>query len=179
MTHAESANGQPAAVARRAVSVRELEQSLPSPAEVAEQAAQLRAASVAAISVGDVNEMMAAILAKAKAGDAKCVRLVLDHLNSHKPTREPGRPAQTPAPIRLEPVEPDPPKCVAIESFATEQHRKLIALHLLAHQPASVHGVGQLTGLAGDELTAVLNHEWFQEQNGLVRLTSKGRNYVG
>jgi hypothetical protein len=174
-------NGTVPAPARARLSLKELEESLPTPEEVAAQAQQLRAASVGCINIVDVNEMMHAVLKKAKEGDPKCTKLILDHLNSHKP--EPPRPA----PIQLKPAAPEPPrvvervveKTVAVDSPGTEQHRRLAAYILLAHQPMSLHGLGQQCGLDADQVNAVLSHEWFGVQNGQARLTPAGRQAVG
>lgn len=180
--HDPSTNGTvPAPIEKRRMGVKELEKLLPSPEEVALQAQELRAASVACINVSDVNEMMAAVLKKAKEGDTKSVKLILDHLNSHKP--EPPKPKE---PIRVgvqapmaQPAEPEPAKPVAIAGPGADQHRRLLAYVLLAHQPMSVAGLGQQCGLSGEQIDAVLNHEWFQRQNGQVRLTPAGRSAVG
>lgn len=181
----ESSNGAvPPALARRgSVSIKDLEASLPSPEQVAQQAAALRAASVEAIKVDDVNEMMAAVLAQAKKGDVKSVRLVLDHLNSHKPERPRGpAPAPqppAPAPIQLRPVDPEPPRPVAIDGPSADQQRLLVAMCLLNHQPMLVGGLAKVTKVAPEQLDALLAHEWFDRREREVRLTPAGRNAVG
>lgn len=159
---------------------------LPSPEEIAERARGLRAASLAAISVADVTALVAAQVKKAKEGDARAAKLVLDYVAgadappppSPRPMGRPPLPRdQYGEPIRLEPAAP--PQPVALPGVGTEQYRRLVALHLLAHQPAMVVGIVRLTGLESEQVDALLNHEWFQRDGSTVRLTPAGRNAVG
>ena len=64
----------------RNLSIRQLERTLPTPSAVAEQVTKLRAAMFGAIDEGAVSAMMAAIMAKAQAGDLKAAKLLMDLL---------------------------------------------------------------------------------------------------
>lgn len=65
---------------RATLSTRRLAETLPSPAEVAEQVTRLRAALFSAVSEQDVSEVMAGVVARAKGGSARDVKLLLDLL---------------------------------------------------------------------------------------------------
>lgn len=158
-----------------------MEKVLPSPDEVAEQAQALQAASVSSINVKDVGEMMQQIMSQAKGGDVRSARLILDHLNTQRKI-DAARPAPPPPkPIAVKAVDAEPPsaKPVAIDGPGVEQHRRLVAFVLLAHQPMMVASLGQQTGLSGEQLEAVLNHDWFKRDGSTVRLTPLGKNAVG
>jgi hypothetical protein len=122
----------------------------------------------------DITEIVAKQVAKAKAGDPAAAKFVIGLVQAQKRAAAPAPPA-----IQLAPAEPEPPKPVAIDSPGAEQQRRLVAFILLAHQPMSLHGLGQQTGLTGEQVDAVLNHEWFARQNGQARLTTAGKNAVG
>jgi hypothetical protein len=151
---------------------------LPAPEEIAERARGLRAASLAAISVADVTALVAAQVKKAKGGDARAAKLVLDYVaGASAPPPAAPAPRSVGRPIRLESAEP--PKPIALPGAGTEQYRRLVALHLLAHQPVMVAGILRLTGLESEQVDALLNHDWFQRDGATVRLTPAGRNAVG
>lgn len=99
---------------------------LPAPEEIAERARVLRAASLAAISVADVTALVAAQVKKAKEGDARAAKLVLDYVAgaSAPPPAAPPAPRSVGQPIRLEPAEP--PKPIALPGAGTEQYRRLV-----------------------------------------------------
>jgi DNA-directed RNA polymerase sigma subunit (sigma70/sigma32) len=62
------------------LSIRSMEQSLPDPAAVADQVTKLRAAMFGAISADDVADVMQSVVSKAKGGDLKASKLVMDLL---------------------------------------------------------------------------------------------------
>lgn len=87
---ADPRSGDPVAIAearelvtapkRRGLSVRQLEQVLPTPAAVADQVTKLRAAMFGAIDEQAVADMMRAVMEKAQAGDLKAAKLLMDLL---------------------------------------------------------------------------------------------------
>lgn len=65
---------------RLPLSVKQIESYIPSPNQVADQVTRLRAAMFGSVSEEDVQEVMEAVLKKAKAGDIRAATLVTDLL---------------------------------------------------------------------------------------------------
>ncbi len=65
---------------RRSPSIRELEQTLPSPAAVADQVSRLRQAMFSAVSAEDIQAVMQSIVVRAKNGSARDAKLLIDLL---------------------------------------------------------------------------------------------------
>lgn len=81
------------------------------------------------------------------------------------------------APRRVEPTEPAAPPPVAIDSPGLRQIRKLVGLHLAANGPSSLAALEQVLEVPADQLRAVLNCPWFENQKGSWALTPEGNQH--
>jgi len=151
------------------------------------------------ITDADMGEMMKAIMQKAKEGDMKAAKFVLEFLGAHKPpppnvtvhlhkskrtsesrqTHE-GRPAPTPAkagdpaagPVPAPPSKaPDPPHVTVLRRMAA------LILHTAGGTPAT--GLAGQLGVDQEGLTHLLTHDWFTAVGGRWELTAAGRREVG
>lgn len=142
----------------------------------------------------DMSGMMKAIVQKAKGGDMKAAKFVLEFLGSHKPpppnvtvhlhkskrtsesrqTHEakPTPPAKADATAPLPPPKvPGPPHLDVLRRFAAR------ILHTDGGTPAT--GLAKQLGVDPDELRHLLTHEWFEVVGGRWGLTPAGRQEVG
>lgn len=179
----------------RSVTVRQAEALAPPPAEgVGAFAEAALEAAFNGITSGDMSEMMKAIVGKAKAGDMKAARFVLEFLGTHKPPppqvtvhlhktkrtresrqthgREPAEPGADPgAGPPPPPRAPDPPHVAVLRRFAAK---------ILHHDgPTPAAGLAGQLGVDREGLEHLMAHEWFAAAAGGWALTAAGRREVG
>lgn len=156
-----AANGLPPKRNYRPVKLDEARERTPAVRGLGAWAEQLKSAALNAITPEAVTEIVEKQVEKARAGDAAATKFVLGFI------AQAAKPESVPAPGKIEVTVP------------VEQLRRLAALYLMQHQPATVSELGRVLALEGNALESILDHEWFDEQSSRVTLTPDGRNAVG
>ena len=170
------------------VKLAEARQLTPAPAGIGSFAEQLRLAAFNAVKETDIAEIITKQVELAKDGDPAAAKLVLGYLTGGGAPKqvvektvvvEKTRKRKVRSEPRVVPIEEaEPPRPVAIESPATRQLRRLVGLYLLQNRDVRASELERLTEVAGTDLAAVLNCDWFTEKNGVWMLTPTGRAAV-
>lgn len=165
----------------------------PAPAGVGAWAEQLREAAYDAVKEGDVKELMATYMEKAKAGDLNAAKFVLNFLTGGAPkvqvqkvmvikkSRSTNRQAPSVKPneptdeeldevCRLKPAEP-----ASIATPAVRVLRKMAAMFLRAEGDSPAAAIAQQLEVSLEDLEAVMQCDWFQLKRGSWDLTPAGR----
>ncbi len=167
----------------------------PAPAGVGAWAEQLREAAYDAVKEGDVKELIATYMEKAKAGDLNAAKFVLNFLtggapkvqvqkvvikksrstNRQAPAMKPNEPSDEDLDevCRLKPAEP-----AMIAPPAVKVLRKMAAMFIRAEGASPAGAIAQQLEVSPEELEAILQCDWFQLKRGSWDLTPMGRSAI-
>lgn len=155
-----------------------------------EFAEALQLAAFNGITEGDMTDMMKAVMAKAKEGDVRAIKFVLDFVGAgapaqpqvqvhlHKTKRTSKATQEHTAPPRPEPAKADPPQAVPAAPGVTVL-RRLAARVLLADGVTPGPALAAVLEVGPDELRHVLACDWFRQAAGGYELTPAGRGACG
>lgn len=174
----------------------EMQSLTPAPNGVGAWAEKLREAAYDAVKEADVQELIKSLMEKAKAGDLKAAKFVMDFLTGgapkvqmqtvivHKRTKTTQR--QAPPPAKGERHSPDldelmeaRPRPAALDaSPSVKVLRRLAALSLNANGPSPGPALAAQLEVTAEELETVLECDWFALKGGHWSLTPEGRQAI-
>ena len=182
----------------KSITLRQAAELTPPTDGVGEFARALQLAAFNGITEQDMSDMMAAVMKRAKEGDPKAIKFVLDfvgggvppapqvnvHLHKTKRTSKATQ-QHTVTPKAADPdadldddgeahmprAVPPPPQVVVLRRFA--------ARVLAADGPTPAPGLAGQLGVAEAEMRTVLDCDWFKSRDGKVELTPAGRQGAG
>lgn len=156
----------------------------PAPTGIGAWAEKLRMAAFEGIKESDVTEIVAAQVQKAKEGDPKAIKFVMEMIGSTAAIA-----ASPPPPIHVTvngvrgKTKPRQARPTMVESSDKGpnmgQLKKLAAYFLLGNGGASTSAIASHLGIDHGETQIVLECDWFTLVNGRWALTPVGRREVG
>lgn len=180
---------------RRTLTLRDAAEAAPAPSGVGAWADRLRAAAYDAVKESDIQEVIQAQLVKAKAGDQKAAKFVLDFLTGGAPKvqlqkvvvykqsrtvqrQAKPRPGERHNPDLDDAMEARPTAAPVEAGPSVRVLRRLAALFLHANGPCPGPGLAAELEVSAEELETVLECEWFALTAGKWTLTPEGRQHV-